>query len=281
MIENQSLADCMGNFITDTLVASDAVTCLAQPDRPVTKVLKPAIRDLRANLLKANYHYQDQQTNNEQVSLVPLVGLGKRHNILNTYIGHLIASADKELTICTPYFNPPRSILRELRRALRRGVKVTLIVGDKTANDFYIPPEEQFKTIAALPYLYEQNLRNFAKRNEFNIAKRQLCIHLWKHDNNSFHLKGIWVDKQYMLLTGNNLNPRAWKLDLENAILIRDPSELLEEQRLSELDKILEHTQLICSYKMLQKLEDYPLPVKKLLKRIKRIKADHILNQIL
>ncbi|MBE8568159.1 CDP-diacylglycerol--serine O-phosphatidyltransferase, partial [Vibrio sp. OPT46] len=49
-----------------------------------------------------------------------------------------------------------------------------------------------------------------------------LSIHLWKHDNNSFHLKGIWVDKRYMLLTGNNLNPRAWSLDLENGLLIQD-----------------------------------------------------------
>ncbi|EVU10582.1 phospholipase D family protein, partial [Vibrio parahaemolyticus V-223/04] len=47
-------------------------------------------------------------------------------------------------------------------------------------------------------------------------------MHLWKHENNSFHLKGIWVDKRYMLLTGNNLNPRAWSLDLENGLLIQD-----------------------------------------------------------
>jgi CDP-diacylglycerol--serine O-phosphatidyltransferase len=39
----------------------------------------------------------------------------------------------------------------------------------------------------------------------------------------------MWIDQRYTLLTGNNLNPRAFRLDLENALLIDDPQgELLE-----------------------------------------------------
>ncbi|MEZ8030491.1 CDP-diacylglycerol--serine O-phosphatidyltransferase [Enterovibrio norvegicus] len=281
VIKNKALADCMANFIGNTLVASDAVNCLAQPNRPETKVLKSAIRDLRARLQSASYSFISQHINEEQVGLTPMVGLGKRKNYLNTQICTLIASAHEELIICTPYFNPPRSVMREIRRALSRGVVVTIIIGDKTANDFYIPPSEPFKTISGLPYLYEINLRNFARKNEAAIAKRQLRINLWKHDNNSFHLKGIWVDRSYMLLTGNNLNPRAWKLDLENAILVHDRNRLLEEQMQSEIDTILAHTQLIGSYKQIEKLEHYPPQVRKLLKRIRRVRADHLLNQIL
>lgn len=78
----------------------------------------------------------------------------------------MIASSQKELTICTPYFNFPRLISREVKRAIRRGVKVTIVVGDKTANDFYIPPNEPFKTIAGLPYLYEVNLRNLPSKTK-------------------------------------------------------------------------------------------------------------------
>ncbi|RXJ72385.1 phosphatidylserine synthase [Veronia nyctiphanis] len=281
VLENKSLANCMAEFIGNTLVSSDAVTCLAQPNRPDTKVLKPAIRDLRSRLQKATYQFIPQQIKENQIGITPMVGLGKRKNFLNTQICRLIASAKNELIICTPYFNPPRSVTREIRRALARDVRVTLIVGDKTANDFYSPPEEPFKTISALPYLYENNMRNFAQRNESAIAKRQLRIHLWKHNDNSFHLKGIWVDRSYMLLTGNNLNPRAWKLDLENAILVHDANRLLEEQKSQEIDKILEHTQLIGSYQQIQNIEEYPLAVKRLLKRIKRVKADHILKQIM
>ncbi|WP_096619276.1 CDP-diacylglycerol--serine O-phosphatidyltransferase [Candidatus Enterovibrio altilux] len=281
IIKNKVLADCMVNFIGNTLVSSAAVTCLTQPHRPNAKVLKLAIRDLRSRLQSSSYNFISQHTTEKHVGLTPMVGLGKHKNYLNTQICRLIASARNELIICTPYFNPPRSVMRELRKALQRGATITIIVGDKTANDFYIPPSEPFKTIAGLPYLYEINLRNFARRNEAIIAKRQLRINLWKHDDNSFHLKGIWVDRTYMLLTGNNLNPRAWKLDLENAILIHDHHRLLEAQTQQEIDTILEHTQFIGSYKHLEKLEDYPVRVRKLLKRIKRIKVDHLLNQIL
>jgi len=111
---------------------------------------------------------------------------------------------------------------KEMKKAIKRGVSVTIVVGDPTANDFFISPEEDFKTIGGLPYLYEMNLRKFAKINEAHLASRQLSIHLWKHDGNIFKLKGMWVDKRYMLITGNNLNPRAWKLDLENAIYVQE-----------------------------------------------------------
>jgi CDP-diacylglycerol--serine O-phosphatidyltransferase len=45
------------------------------------------------------------------------------------------------------------------------------IVGDKVANDFFIPPEQPFKVISALPYLYEVNLRRFAKAHQLDIQK--------------------------------------------------------------------------------------------------------------
>ena len=281
VIHNAHLADSMAKFIIETLTSSEAVNCLSQPIRPETKALKSAIKDLRTQLQRASYSFLPETVTSEQVGLTPLIGLGKRRNKLNQHICTLIASAQKELTICTPYFNFPRIISREVKRAIRRGVKVTIVVGDKTANDFYIPPSEPFKTIAGLPYLYEMNLRNFAKHNEGAIARRQLAIHLWKHGDNSFHLKGIWVDRRYMLITGNNLNPRAWKLDLENAILIHDKHQLLAEQKQQELDCILRHTQLVGSYKCIEKVDTYPAPVRKLIKRIRRVKADHILNQIL
>ncbi|MUK71476.1 CDP-diacylglycerol--serine O-phosphatidyltransferase [Aliivibrio fischeri] len=281
VLNNTLLANSMVSFIKKTLIASPAVNCLSQQNRPDTKSLKPEIKELRKQLGLANYQFTPQTRKEGEVGITPLVGLGRKGNKLNNYIRTLLASATSEITICTPYFNFPKPIAKELKKALRRGVKVTVIVGDKTANDFYISPEEEFKTIAGLPYLYEINLRNFAKANETYIASRQLSLNLWKHENNSFHLKGMWVDKEYTLITGSNLNPRAWKLDLENGLLLQDPEQLLVNTKQAELDVILEHTQLIGSYKQVDKLDSYPVEVKKLIKRIKRIKADHILNQIL
>ncbi|QPK03092.1 CDP-diacylglycerol--serine O-phosphatidyltransferase [Vibrio kanaloae] len=281
VLNNAALADSMFAYVHDLMVPDSAVYDLADKNKPITKELKPTIRQFRASLARSQYKFDGQDVSPEQVAVTPLVGIGKRRNRLNQGINQLIAQAKDEIFICTPYFNFPPSLAKEVKKALKRGVKVSIVVGDKTANDFFISPEEEFKTIGGLPYLYELNLRRFAKANEANIASRNLSIRLWKHDSNSFHLKGIWVDKRYMLLTGSNLNPRAWKLDLENGIFIQDNYHHLTDKFQVEVDNILQHTQLICTYKQLDKIDSYPLDVQKLLRKITRVKADRVLKQIL
>ncbi|MBF4425969.1 CDP-diacylglycerol--serine O-phosphatidyltransferase [Vibrio anguillarum] len=280
-IDNQSLADSMVQFIQQKMISHPAVNDLSNTSKPTTKDIKTDIRQFRASLATANYEFESQIPTADQVALTPLVGIGKRRNKLNHNINQLIAHAKDEVFICTPYFNFPKSVAKEVKKALKRGVKVHIVVGDKTANDFYISPEQTFKTIGGLPYLYELNLRRFAKVNEAHIASRNLSIHLWKHEENSFHLKGVWVDKRYMLITGNNLNPRAWKLDLENAILIQDHYHHLTPKFEQEIDNIIQHTQLVCTYKQLEKIENYPDAVQKLLRKVTRVKADRVLKQIL
>ena len=281
VLNNAALADSMFAYVHDQMVPDSAVYDLADKNKPITKELKPTIRQFRASLARSQYKFDGQDVSPEQVAVTPLVGIGKRRNRLNQGINQLVAQAKDEIFICTPYFNFPPSLAKEVKKALKRGVKVSIVVGDKTANDFFISPEEEFKTIGGLPYLYELNLRRFAKANEANIASRNLSIRLWKHDSNSFHLKGIWVDKRYMLLTGSNLNPRAWKLDLENGIFIQDNYHHLTDKFQVEVDNILQHTQLICTYKQLDKIDSYPLDVQKLLRKITRVKADRVLKQIL
>ncbi|MEZ8495220.1 CDP-diacylglycerol--serine O-phosphatidyltransferase [Vibrio splendidus] len=281
VLNNATLADAMFTYVHEQMVSDIAVYDLADKNKPATKELKPAIRQFRASLARSQYQFDGQDVSPEQVAVTPLVGIGKRRNRLNQGINQLVAQAKDEIFICTPYFNFPPSLAKEVKKALKRGVKVTIVVGDKTANDFFISPEEEFKTIGGLPYLYELNLRRFAKANEANIASRNLSIRLWQHDSNSFHLKGIWVDKRYMLLTGNNLNPRAWKLDLENGIFIQDNYHHLTDKFQAEVDNIVQHTQLICTYKQLDKVESYPMEVQKLIRKITRVKADRVLKQIL
>ena len=281
VLNNVALADSMFAYVHEQMISDSAVYDLADKNKPATKELKPAIRQFRASLARSQYQFDGQEVSPEQVAVTPLVGIGKRRNRLNQGINQLVAQAKDEIFICTPYFNFPPSLAKEVKKALKRGVKVSIVVGDKTANDFFISPEEEFKTIGGLPYLYELNLRRFAKANEAHIASRNLSIQLWRHDSNSFHLKGIWIDKRYMLLTGNNLNPRAWKLDLENGIFIQDNYHHLTDKFQAEVDNILQHTQLICTYKQLDKVDSYPEEVQKLIRKITRVKADRVLKQIL
>ncbi|WP_394242533.1 CDP-diacylglycerol--serine O-phosphatidyltransferase [Vibrio astriarenae] len=281
IFKHQALADSMVNFVQTEMIDHPAVNDLTSASKPQTKEIKSDIRQFRSALARSEYQFTSQEVDSGHVAITPLVGLGNKRNKLNKTITQLIASAKDEVFICTPYFNFPRSVAKEVRKALKRGVQVTIVVGDKTANDFFISPEEEFKTIGGVPYLYEMNLRRFAKANESHIASRKLSIRLWKHDANSYHLKGMWIDKRYMLITGNNINPRAWKLDLENAILIQDHYHLLNDKFEAEREQILEHTQLICTYKQVEKIENYPESAQRLIRKIKRVKADGLLKQLL
>ncbi|TYL47617.1 CDP-diacylglycerol--serine O-phosphatidyltransferase [Marinomonas sp. IMCC 4694] len=281
VIQHTALANSIAEFIQYDLIDHPAVQDLSHRLLPTTKALKPAIRQFRLALGKATYRVDNQPVSEGQVAVTPLVGVGRRGNDLNQTIITMLVQAVDELVLCTPYFNLPKVVLREIKRAIKRGVKVSIVVGDKKANDFYIAPDQPFKAISGLPYLYEMNLRKFAAVNERHIASGQLSIHLWKHGGNSFHLKGLWVDRRIMLLTGNNVNPRAWALDLENGLLINDPKQHLLAKFSEEFDTIYQHTQRIDSLSQFEVMDDYPAKVQRLLKKVIRTRADRLLKRIL
>ena len=282
VITQPALADSMVQFIQTHLLDEQTVHALDESERPKTKSLRNAIKAFRKQLATTGQYGLESAVNiHDDLSITPLFGLGAHQNQLNSTIEDLFLVTQEKLVICTPYFNFPYALQRKLRRILSQGKKVEIIVGDKTANDFYIPPDKPFKMAGALPYLYEKNLRAFSKKFEAEINQGQLVIRLWKDGDNSYHLKGIWVDSQYILLTGNNLNPRAWRLDAENGLLIHDPNAQLQNQALRELEHIRKHTKILKHYSELEEMTNYPAPVQKLLKRFARVKADHIVKMIL
>ncbi|NNA56213.1 CDP-diacylglycerol--serine O-phosphatidyltransferase [Pseudomonas koreensis] len=280
VLHSRELADSMHHLVKHGLIESKAVHRLDLPNLPTTRSLRNDIGDLRSRLKYAAYDTSAGSTAHDGLSVSPLLGVGK-NNPLNRVIVELIASAQQQLTICTPYFNLPLPIIREVNRALARGVKIDIVVGDKTANDFYIPPSEPFKVIAALPYLYEISLRRFAKRHQRNIDSGQLNLHLWRDGDNSYHLKGMWIDQRFTLLTGNNLNPRAFRLDLENALLIDDPQGEWLQPRAKEQEEIFRNTTRIASFQNLETLPEYPAAVAKFLKRVSRVRIERLLYRIL
>lgn len=155
-----------------------------------------------------------------------------------------------------------------------------IIVGDKTANDFYIPEDQPFKIIGALPYLYEINLRRFLSRLQYYVNTDQLIVRLWKDDDNSYHLKGMWVDDEWMLLTGNNLNPRA---AARSGKRHSDPRSKAAAggHAGEELKLIRTHTTVVKHYRDLQSIADYPVKVRKLIRRLRRIRIDRLISRIL
>ncbi|WP_109513102.1 CDP-diacylglycerol--serine O-phosphatidyltransferase [Pseudomonas ovata] len=280
LIHSAALADSFVDLVQREIIASPAVHRLDLPQPPTSRSLRGEIRAFRGQLKRAAYDTSTGITDNGELRITPLLGVGPR-NALNRTICDLIASSESQLTICTPYFNLPVAVTREINRALKRGVKVDIIIGDKTANDFFIPPQEPFKVISALPYLYEISLRRFTRKHQAAIARQRLNVHLWKDGDNTFHLKGIWIDERYTLLTGNNLNPRAFNLDLENALLIDDPQGQWRQPRAEEVAHLMQHTRRVGHFEELQTLADYPEGVHKFLRRVSRVRIERLLYRIL
>ena len=280
-IRDAALADSMAAFALQQFRDSEAVRRLDLPDPPPTRALLPAIRAFRQQLQQADYVVPMTAQRDGTVAVTPLKGFGRADNALNDAMLALLRGARQRIVLLTPYFNLPRPVRAALGQALRRGCRVEIMVGDKTANDFYIPPAQPFRTIGLLPYLYENNLRRFARAHARQIASGQLDLWLWRDGDNSYHLKGLFVDDDCALLTGHNLNPRAWALDLENGLLLRDPSRRLHAMHEAEWAALRTHATRLASHHALQSARSYPPEVRRLLRRLSRVRLDRLVNRLL
>jgi len=279
LIHNQPLADAFVSGHQQILDQEQVVQSLLSDDPQLAQSYKPHHRGWLKHARANRYPQHGQSDAALRASL--LMGMGRLKNQLNQTLLAILALAEKQVLIYTPYFNPPPVLARALRKCLKRGVKVTIVVGDKTANDFYIPPTQRFSRIGGLPYLYETILRKFVKRNQSFIDHGLLDIRLWKHEDNSYHLKGVSVDGRRHLFTGHNLNPRAFALDYENGILVNDELGQLQAQLSHEQQQIFVNTTKISHFSQIEMMRDYPEPVQKLLAKIKGVGVDMVLKRLI
>ncbi|WNC72750.1 CDP-diacylglycerol--serine O-phosphatidyltransferase [Thalassotalea psychrophila] len=280
-LHNSNLADSFVSFLKTNFVRNGCAPKLNQDVVPDKKQIKPLISRLKASIKRTPYKVEGAATAKADLFVAPMVGLGARGNQLNITARRVFKAASQSLVVFTPYFNFPKSLSADLRRALKRGVEVTIVVGDKKANDFYISEPDKFSTIGIVPYIYEMLLRNFIKRNQQYIDKGQLNLHLWLDGANSYHLKGIVADDTYHLITGSNLNPRAWSLDLENGLLICDRNQQLKAGWQQELEGVLANTTRVTSINNIESVHDYPDKPRELLRKIKLTQIDRILKRFL
>jgi len=282
LLRHRGLADAMAAFVQRHFIGSGAVRRLNAAEVPTTRMLQPAIREFRQGLQGAGYDIPPGGTLGPcDVAVTPLLGFGRSDNSLNDALLALLRGTRERVILLTPYFNLPRPVRIVLGQLLRRGCEISLMIGDKTANDFYIPPGQPFKTIGLLPYLYENNLRRFARDHRRQIDSGQLNIHLWRDGDNSYHLKGLFIDDDVAVLTGNNLNPRAWALDLENGLVLQDPGRLLHAKHQAEWAALKRHATRLADYHALESPRHYPAVVRKQLKRLNRTRLDRLVNRLL
>ncbi|MEH8021154.1 cardiolipin synthase [Rheinheimera metallidurans] len=127
------------------------------------------------------------------------VGPTERRAATPQLFANLIASAETQLTISTPYFVPDATLLDSLCAASHRGVRVTLIY--PKANDSWI-------VSAASRSYYHQLLDAGCIIYEFNAGL--------------LHAKTLTIDNCVSLIGSSNLDLRSFDLNYENNILLQD-----------------------------------------------------------
>ena len=281
LIRHRALADSMADYVHAQFCDRDAVPRLDRERLPRTRELQEPIRRLRQSLQQAQYAGAKETSGEGEVTVIPLAGFGRSDNALNEVLLGLLRGAHQRVILLTPYFNLPRPVRIVIGQLLRRGCRLDIMVGDKVANDFYIPPEQPFNRIGLLPYLYESNLRRFARAHQSAIDSGQLNLWLWRDGDNSYHLKGMFIDAEMAVLTGNNLNPRAWALDLENGLVLRDPAGLLAAQHEREWQALRQHATRLNHYRDLPGARSYPPEVRLLFRRLRRVRLDRLIGRLL
>lgn len=277
IIKSKALCDSFVEYLNRTLVASKGVHHFNRHAFELDNQFQKKVSTQYKKLIGTKYQLDENK--NERLTITPLIGLGRHNNQLNMAIHQQMLQTEQHMVIYTPYFNLPGILKRDIAWLLCRGTKVEIIVGDKRANDFFIPEDQTFNRIGLVPYLYETTLRQFIKLHQSAVDKRLLTIRLWRHNANSFHLKGVSTDERYHLLTGNNLNPRAWRLDFENGLLIDDQDSQLIGLFEQEYKKIIEHTKVIESWRQIETQCDYPPTVQKWLAHLRWTRLDKLFKQ--
>ena len=110
-----------------------------------------------------------------------------------------IRLARRRVTIANAYFFPGYTFLRELRKAARRGVEVTLILQGN-------PDMPIVQTAAAM--LYHHLLRG--------------GVRIYEYCERPLHGKVALVDEEWATVGSSNLDPFSLSLNLEANLMIRD-----------------------------------------------------------
>ncbi len=141
--------------------------------------------------------------------------IGHRNDIERHYRA-AIRTAKKRVVIANAYFFPGYRLLRELRRAARRGVVVQLILQGE-------PDMAIVKTAAELLYEYLQ--RDGVQIHEY--CKRPL------------HGKVAVIDDDWSTVGSSNLDPLSLSLNLEANVILRDAAFAAHLHR--RLQHLIEH----------------------------------------
>ena len=134
-----------------------------------------------------------------------MVGIANRephttNKIMRRFYIHALDDAKDSIKIVNPYFVPTTSVMKALKRTLKRGVKVDILVSAKS-------------DIPLVPDVVLYNVRKLMKRG----------ANIWRYQPGFHHSKIMMADGRFCTVGSTNLDSRSLRYDYEiNALIIND-----------------------------------------------------------
>lgn len=158
---------------------------------------------------RARWRWFDRRRARKPVDALPAAGTakamfvfrdnGEHHNDIERHYRLAIRLARERVVIANAYFFPGYLFLKDLRKAARRGVKVSLILQGK--------PDMPIVRMAA-SMLYHRLLR--------------AGVQIYEYCDRPLHGKVALVDNEWSTVGSSNLDPLSLSLNLEANVMIHD-----------------------------------------------------------
>lgn len=200
----------------------------------------PAVNDLQhifcriwqattgENLLDQSQYFQGRPTGRKTVAIVNREPgavysadgyvVGKNDAVRRLYINAIDAAQDS-IKLVNPYFTLIPSVKKALKRAIRRGVRVEIMVSAK--SDIPLTPD-------------------CVLRNAYQMQK--YGAHVWLYLPGFHHSKILMVDGRFCTVGSTNLDARSLRFDYEENAVI------LDSETTRQLDDMFNHDKLESVY---------------------------------
>lgn len=136
------------------------------------------------------------------------------NKIIRQFYINAINDATDSIKIVNPYLTLSHNLKKSLRRAIKRGVKVQIMVS--THSDIPLTPDCVF-----------YNVHKLMKRG----------AEIWMYEPGFHHTKIIMVDGKFCTVGSANLNARSLRFDYEENAVIIDSATTHELEQMFERDK--------------------------------------------
>ncbi len=140
--------------------------------------------------------------------------LGRKDAMRYFYV-NAINDASDSIRIINPYFTLIPSVSKALKRAIKRGVKVELMISAK--SDIPLTPDCAF--------YYMHRMMKYG-------------AHVWLYQSGFHHSKIMMVDGRFCTVGSTNLDARSLRFDYEENAVIIDRPTTLELDRMFDQDKL-------------------------------------------